>query len=74
MIFSMFGQEKCDLLVQVTAWAGLTVCRFKNSLTSLCSQQIYCLLNFICSKQSNINIVDFEYQNKTTSDRSMHKD
>jgi hypothetical protein len=57
MIFSMFGQEKCDLLVQVTAWAGLTVC-----------------LNFICSKQSNINIVDFEYQNKTTSDRSMHKD
>ena len=25
MIFSMFGQEKGDLLVQVTAWAGLTM-------------------------------------------------
>jgi hypothetical protein len=22
---SMKGQEKCDLLIQVTAWAGLTV-------------------------------------------------
>ena len=25
MNFSMTGQEKCDLLIQVTAWAGLTV-------------------------------------------------
>jgi hypothetical protein len=24
MKFSMTGQEKCDLLIQVTAWAGLT--------------------------------------------------
>jgi hypothetical protein len=24
MQFSMTGQEKCDLLLQVTAWAGLT--------------------------------------------------
>jgi hypothetical protein len=25
MKFSMTGQVKCDLLIQVTAWAGLTV-------------------------------------------------
>jgi hypothetical protein len=25
MKFSMTGQEKSDLLIQVTAWAGLTV-------------------------------------------------
>jgi hypothetical protein len=25
MKFSMTRQEKCDLLIQVTAWAGLTV-------------------------------------------------
>jgi hypothetical protein len=25
MNFSMTGQEKCDLLIQVTAWEGLTV-------------------------------------------------
>jgi hypothetical protein len=25
MKFSMMGQEKGDLLIQVTAWAGLTV-------------------------------------------------
>ena len=25
MKFSLTGQEKCDLLIQVTAWAGLTV-------------------------------------------------
>ena len=25
MNFSMPGQEKCDLLIQVTEWAGLTV-------------------------------------------------
>jgi len=24
MKFSMSGQEKCDLLIQVTAWGGLT--------------------------------------------------
>jgi hypothetical protein len=27
MKFSMIGQEKGDLLIQVTAWAGLTVFR-----------------------------------------------
>ena len=27
MEFSMTGQEKGDLLIQVTAWAGLTVYR-----------------------------------------------
>jgi hypothetical protein len=26
MEFSMKGQEKVDLLIQGTAWAGLTVC------------------------------------------------
>ena len=26
MVFSMKGQENGDLLIQVTAWAGLTVC------------------------------------------------
>ena len=25
MKFSLTGQEKCDLLIPVTAWAGLTV-------------------------------------------------
>jgi hypothetical protein len=25
MKFSMTGKEKCDLLIQVTAWVGLTV-------------------------------------------------
>ena len=29
MIFSMTGQEKCDLLRQVTAWTGLTVFPFQ---------------------------------------------
>jgi hypothetical protein len=27
--FSLAGQEKVDLLIQVTTWAGLTVYRFK---------------------------------------------
>jgi hypothetical protein len=27
MNFSMTGQEKCDLLMQVTTWEGLTVFR-----------------------------------------------
>ena len=27
MKFSMTGQEKYDLLIQITAWAGLTVFR-----------------------------------------------
>jgi hypothetical protein len=26
MEFSMIGQEKVDLLIEVTAWTGLTVC------------------------------------------------
>ena len=30
MKFSMTGQEKCDLLIQVAAWAGLTVYLNKN--------------------------------------------
>ena len=30
--FSMTGQEKSDLLIQVTAWAGLTVVDPINSL------------------------------------------
>ena len=25
MIFSITGQDKCDLLIEVTSWAGLTV-------------------------------------------------
>jgi hypothetical protein len=33
MKFSVTGQEKCDLLIQVTAWAGLTV--FKNKFKNL---------------------------------------
>jgi hypothetical protein len=30
MIFSITGQEKCDLLIEVTltAWAGLTIAQF----------------------------------------------
>ena len=28
---SMTGQEKCDLLIQVTAWTGLTVYEIKIS-------------------------------------------
>ena len=33
MQFSMTGQEKCDLLLQVTAWAGLTVHNQASTLT-----------------------------------------
>jgi len=28
MKFSMIGQDKCDLLIQVTTWAGLTILNF----------------------------------------------
>jgi hypothetical protein len=31
MKFSMTGQEKCDLLIEMTSWAGLTV--FSHSST-----------------------------------------
>ena len=33
MQFSITGQEKCDLLLQVTAWAGLTVLNQASTLT-----------------------------------------
>ena len=33
MQFSMTEQEKCDLLLQVTAWAGLTVHNQASTLT-----------------------------------------
>ena len=29
MKFSMTGHEKHDLLIQVNAWAGLTVCKIR---------------------------------------------
>ena len=35
MKFSMTGQEKGDLLIQVTAWAGLTTCEYKCKFSSI---------------------------------------
>ena len=37
MKLSMTGEEKCDLLIQVTACAGLTVCinKFKNLIRTI---------------------------------------
>ena len=32
MKFSIIGQEKCDLLIQVTAYAGLTVFNLSNEI------------------------------------------
>ena len=44
MKFSMTGQEKGDLLIQVTAWAGLTVFLYiyKQLLSDTCDQRIDC--------------------------------
>ena len=43
MKFSMIGQEKCDLLIQVTTWAGLNV-YFMKFAYLICLMQIlvYC--------------------------------
>ena len=36
MKFSMKGQEKCDLFIQMTAWAGLTVFVFFFRFSPVC--------------------------------------
>ena len=43
MKFSMTGQEKCDLLIQVTVWANLTVYQYGYSIIAiLCSNEDFC--------------------------------
>jgi len=42
MKFSMIGQEKGNLLKQVTAWAGLTVVHLFKSLRKFCHRVSHC--------------------------------
>ena len=48
MKYSMTGQEKGDLLIEVTAWSGLIVYTMENSLSDLIII-IYFIYCVICS-------------------------
>ena len=48
MKFSMTGQVKCGLLIQVTAWAGLTVlCLLFLTKQGNCKSAMKCLLTHL---------------------------